>query len=294
MKLTRRAALATTLLPFAGPSAARAQWAPSHPLRWIVGYPAGGGTDVLARLLGSAMGPKLGQPVVVENRPGAATNIGAEAAARAEPDGHTVFTAGNETLVFNPALYRVAALRRGPRPSPARADGALPPGGGGAHRLRRHHAAGAAGPRQGGARHGRLRQPRHRQPAPPGDGTAGAGRRREAEPRALSRHGAGAERPDGRHGGGRGGGPGRGRGGAALGRIRPLALCSAAPRRRCPACRWWPRPPGCRASRPMPGRASPPPPAPRTPPPRGWPRRWRRPWRKRRCARGCRRSGWSR
>ncbi|TDH59689.1 tripartite tricarboxylate transporter substrate binding protein [Dankookia rubra] len=102
MTLTRRAAMATTLLPFA----ARAQWAPSHPLRWIVGYPAGGGTDVLARLLGSAMGPKLGQPVVVENRPGAATNIGAEAAARAEPDGHTVFTAGNETLVFNPALYR--------------------------------------------------------------------------------------------------------------------------------------------------------------------------------------------
>jgi tripartite-type tricarboxylate transporter receptor subunit TctC len=102
MTLTRRAALATTLLPFA----ARAQWAPDRPLRWIVGYPAGGGTDVLARLLGSAMGPKLGQPVVVENRPGAATNIGAEAAARAEPDGHTVFTAGNETLVFNPALYR--------------------------------------------------------------------------------------------------------------------------------------------------------------------------------------------
>ena len=101
MPLTRRAVLAATL-----PLAAQAQWAPDRPLRWIVGYPAGGGTDVLARLLGSAMGPKLGQPVVVENRPGAATNIGAEAAARAEPDGLTVFTAGNETLVFNPALYR--------------------------------------------------------------------------------------------------------------------------------------------------------------------------------------------
>src|SRR3954453_12102697 len=101
MPVTRRALLAASL-----PFAAQAQWAPDRPLRWIVGYPAGGGTDVLARLLGSAMGPKLGQPIVVENRPGAATNIGAEAAARAEPDGHTVFTAGNETLVFNPALYR--------------------------------------------------------------------------------------------------------------------------------------------------------------------------------------------
>ena len=102
--LTRRAALAAPFLTLALP--ARADWAPDHPLRWIVGYPAGGGTDVLARLLAAAMAPRLGQPIVVDNRPGAATNIGAEAAARAEPDGHTVFTAGNETLVFNPALYR--------------------------------------------------------------------------------------------------------------------------------------------------------------------------------------------
>ncbi|WP_240756968.1 Bug family tripartite tricarboxylate transporter substrate binding protein [Roseicella aquatilis] len=101
---TRRAALA---LPLAAlPCAARADWAPDRPMRWIVGYPAGGGTDVLARLLAATMGERLGQPIVVENRPGAATNIGAEAAARAEPDGHTLFTAGNETLVFNPALYR--------------------------------------------------------------------------------------------------------------------------------------------------------------------------------------------
>ncbi|MBK1657099.1 Bug family tripartite tricarboxylate transporter substrate binding protein [Paracraurococcus ruber] len=104
MTLSRRAALAAALATL--PPAARAQWAPARPLRWIVGYPPGGGTDVLARLLANGMGEKLGQPVVVENRPGAATNIGAEAAARAEPDGHTVFTAGNETLVFNPALYR--------------------------------------------------------------------------------------------------------------------------------------------------------------------------------------------
>lgn len=75
-------------------------------MRWLVGYPAGGGTDVLARLVGAAMSPRLGVPVVIENRPGAATNLAAETAANAAPDGYTVFTAGNETLVFNPALYK--------------------------------------------------------------------------------------------------------------------------------------------------------------------------------------------
>ncbi len=101
----RRAALGAAALALAAPRPARAAW-PERPVRWIVGYPAGGGTDVLARLLGAALTARLGQPVVVENRPGAATNLAAEAAANAPPDGYTVFTAGNETLVFNPALYR--------------------------------------------------------------------------------------------------------------------------------------------------------------------------------------------
>jgi tripartite-type tricarboxylate transporter receptor subunit TctC len=103
--LHRRAVLAAAASTLAAPRAARAAW-PERPVRWIVGYPAGGGTDVLARLLGAAMSARLGVPVVVENRPGAATNLAAEAAANAAPDGYTVFTAGNETLVFNPALYR--------------------------------------------------------------------------------------------------------------------------------------------------------------------------------------------
>ena len=103
--LHRRAVFAAAASTLAAPRAARAAW-PERPVRWIVGYPAGGGTDVLARLLGAAMSARLGVPVVVENRPGAATNLGAEAAANAAPDGYTVFTAGNETLVFNPALYK--------------------------------------------------------------------------------------------------------------------------------------------------------------------------------------------
>ncbi len=76
--ITRRAALAG----LAAASVLRSQGVlaqayPTRPVRWIVGYPAGGGTDVLARLLGAAMSPALGQQVVVENRPGAATNLAA-------------------------------------------------------------------------------------------------------------------------------------------------------------------------------------------------------------------------
>jgi tripartite-type tricarboxylate transporter receptor subunit TctC len=105
--LHRRPALAAAAAAAlsAAPRIARAAW-PERPVRWLVGYPAGGGTDVLARLIAVAMTARIGVPVVIENRPGAATNLAAEAAANAAPDGYTVFTAGNETLVFNPALYR--------------------------------------------------------------------------------------------------------------------------------------------------------------------------------------------
>jgi tripartite-type tricarboxylate transporter receptor subunit TctC len=104
--LTRRAGLLGLAASALAPAAVRGQQFPSRPVKWIVGYPAGGGTDVLARLLGAAISPQLGQQVVIENRPGAATNLAAGEAARAEPDGHTVFTAGIETLVYNPALYK--------------------------------------------------------------------------------------------------------------------------------------------------------------------------------------------
>jgi tripartite-type tricarboxylate transporter receptor subunit TctC len=108
VRIPRRAVLAAaglgaTILPL---RRASAQQYPDRPIKWIVAYAAGGGTDTLARMLGAAMSPKLGQPVVIENRPGAATNIGAEAAAKSAPDGYTVFSADNGTLVFNPALFR--------------------------------------------------------------------------------------------------------------------------------------------------------------------------------------------
>jgi tripartite-type tricarboxylate transporter receptor subunit TctC len=102
--LSRRALALAGLSAALLPTVARAAY-PEAPVKWIVAYPAGGGTDTLARVLGATLSRGLGQPVVIDNRPGAATNIGADAAAHAAPDGLTLFSADNGTLVFNPALF---------------------------------------------------------------------------------------------------------------------------------------------------------------------------------------------
>ena len=68
-----------------------AQTFPYRTLRIIVGFPPGGATDITARAIAQKLSESIGQQVIVENRPGAASNIGAEAAARAAPDGHTLF-----------------------------------------------------------------------------------------------------------------------------------------------------------------------------------------------------------
>jgi tripartite-type tricarboxylate transporter receptor subunit TctC len=78
---------------------------PSQPLRWIVPYPAGGGTDNLARALADAMQPSLGQPIVVDNRPGASTNIGVSVLMQAKPDGYTIMQAENAALLFNEHMF---------------------------------------------------------------------------------------------------------------------------------------------------------------------------------------------
>ena len=74
-------------------------------LRWVVPYPPGGGTDVLGRTLAEAMRATLGMTIVVENKPGASTNIAAQDVARAAPDGHTVLQADNALLAFNEHLF---------------------------------------------------------------------------------------------------------------------------------------------------------------------------------------------
>ena len=89
---------------FAFPLLALAQEYPSRPIRFIVPYPPGGGTDVVARILQEALAAELGQPVIIDNRGGAAGNLGTDIAAKAPPDGYTVlFTLSSHTI--NPKLY---------------------------------------------------------------------------------------------------------------------------------------------------------------------------------------------
>jgi tripartite-type tricarboxylate transporter receptor subunit TctC len=87
-------------------SATAAQDYPNGPIRLIITFAVGGSSDVLARSVAKAMYEGLGQPVVVENRPGAGGHIGALAVARAEPDGYTVLFGTNGTLAIGPALYK--------------------------------------------------------------------------------------------------------------------------------------------------------------------------------------------
>jgi tripartite-type tricarboxylate transporter receptor subunit TctC len=81
------------------PRIAWAQTYPARPLRWIVGFPPGGGADTVARIMGAWLSERLGQQVIVENRPGASTNIAAQAVVNAPPDGYTLLFYGASTVV---------------------------------------------------------------------------------------------------------------------------------------------------------------------------------------------------
>lgn len=98
----RRALLAAPLLL---PAAVRAQSWPARPLRLVVPFAPGGTTDVIARVTGEWLSPRLGQPVVIENRPGAGATIGAQFVARAEPDGLTLFMTSSTSHGVSPAVY---------------------------------------------------------------------------------------------------------------------------------------------------------------------------------------------
>jgi tripartite-type tricarboxylate transporter receptor subunit TctC len=80
-------------------TAARAQSYPTRPVRWIVGYPAGGSTDIVARIIGNWLSERLGQPVIVENKPGAGTNLAVQAVVNSPPDGYTLLFAASSNAV---------------------------------------------------------------------------------------------------------------------------------------------------------------------------------------------------
>ncbi|KPU94115.1 ABC transporter substrate-binding protein [Variovorax paradoxus] len=94
-------ALAVTSTAFA-----QAATYPAKPIRWLVPYAAGGGSDFLARTIGQTLSTQAGQPVLVDNKPGGNTAIAAAETARSAADGYTVLSADNGTMVFNPSLYK--------------------------------------------------------------------------------------------------------------------------------------------------------------------------------------------
>src|SRR5258707_9687260 len=99
--ISRRAAICLTaigLSAFGSIGSAPAADYPTRPVRWVVGYPPGGATDIIARLIGQRLSERLGQQFVIENKPGAGNNIATESVINAEPDGYTV-------LLVNPANY---------------------------------------------------------------------------------------------------------------------------------------------------------------------------------------------
>ncbi|MFC4277112.1 tripartite tricarboxylate transporter substrate binding protein [Achromobacter aloeverae] len=101
------AAAAIAMLAAAPASAAEdaSKW-PVHPIRLVLPFPPGGGTDTLARIMAPKLGALLGQPIVVDNRGGAAGNIATDIVAKSEPDGYTVLMGFNTALTMNPSLYR--------------------------------------------------------------------------------------------------------------------------------------------------------------------------------------------
>ncbi|MDB5891366.1 MAG: tripartite tricarboxylate transporter substrate binding protein [Polaromonas sp.] len=97
--------LGTTLVHAQSSANQAASSYPSRPIRLVVPYPAGGGLDVMSRLLGDRLSQSLGQPVVIDNKPGAGTILAAELVARSPADGHTLMITTDATVTINPHLY---------------------------------------------------------------------------------------------------------------------------------------------------------------------------------------------
>src|SRR5712664_172906 len=106
-----RAVVAGLTLALAG--AAAAQY-PARPIRFVVPFPPGGGVDIVARALGEKLAPRLGQPIVVDNKPGAGQTIGTDAVAKSAPDGYTFLVSGigSQAIVHSMSRTRSFDIRR--------------------------------------------------------------------------------------------------------------------------------------------------------------------------------------
>ena len=104
MKIFPKILLSVIALSAAAPIAG-AQDYPTKPITLVVGYAAGGGNDIMARIAAEKMSPMLGQQIVIENRGGASSLIATRAVAKAAPDGYTLVLGGTGTLAINPTLY---------------------------------------------------------------------------------------------------------------------------------------------------------------------------------------------
>jgi len=112
MQVARRTLIAASLSALALsaivlPAQAEDKW-PSKPITYVVPFPAGGTTDILARLIGQKLGPALGTNVIIDNRPGAGGNIGSELVARAAPDGYTIMGGTISSHSINASLYKLS------------------------------------------------------------------------------------------------------------------------------------------------------------------------------------------
>ena len=98
-------AVTVAVLVLASATAALAQTYPNRPIRLLVGYPPGGAVDLTARLYGQALSIRLGQPIVIENKPGSGSNLAADIAAKSAPDGYTLFHGPDNVFMSNPHVY---------------------------------------------------------------------------------------------------------------------------------------------------------------------------------------------
>jgi tripartite-type tricarboxylate transporter receptor subunit TctC len=105
LKKVRAVLFALTLLPVFATTVSAENY-PTRPITIIVAQPPGGGTDIIARLVGQQLSEQFGVPVVIENRPGAGTMVGTEAAAKAAPDGYTLLAGVTASMAVNPSLFK--------------------------------------------------------------------------------------------------------------------------------------------------------------------------------------------